>query len=1072
MAIYPDGCCGLAGSVNGSIPGLCGWSDSDPNTVIHELGHLLGLYHPYNGAATDKSDVVNTNHPNCDGVNVECDCTLTGDMCCDTPATCKGIYDACSGDLIGTPVDRFGTPYPDDVAIGQIIVSNFMSQSDECFGQFTSDQSERMKAFISVGPTGEVECPQNPIENFENGGFISGQTVEINGKDLVPGRPYRLKDAMLILNDCTVALHDKANFHLENSVLRLNNTQVIRNGDAGCGEELNLINDGIVRSHLGQNNIFLFNNSSIEGDEPIKGGNQAATHVELDASYLISTDAVAITQSGGSVIANSESVITGTIRMDSGGVDPWLALINSFVKKAPNQGSLGIFTNGGIALFSNTYTETTSINLRDMDEVLMKNNSRFFHGIGYNFDVESKMLTMKHCYFAGYQVKAINPISYEILNNEFDAGNRSSALTIDGESSDENLVHKNSVKANNSGITTFGAQSGTTFICNEFEECVQSNFFWKNEVSDLQGQANDVSSGNKLSTSNFQIDGDSPLSITYNHLNNPDEEVSTKDNDNVEPTIVDLGAEECDIIGPLWCQNDGEPCPIGIDCTEPCPEGIDCSQACPLGIVCNEECPKGIICTEDCPLGIVCTEDCPEGIDCTVDCPTGIDCTEPCPPGINCDEPCPPGINCLVPCPPNVDCSEPCYYYHKGQKYPCTGIWIHEEGPQHEEEGDGGESSIVIRPLIYVKERYDYYKALNAQLHDELIAGSENSSLDATLNNQNSSTVGDILETLNSNSDFVTAERTLSIFKNSHEYTEQEVFNVISLNPVVLYDNEVNRIVFGTESFNEDNKAELLNMRNSVNNSPDIFTIWNMKAVKNRQSRLKRFALSQLHYYKSPKSEVNIWLEDSNDLGVLLLKADNIFEAGDYIAWENVMQTILSNEHLNDNEQVDAESYYAVMNVIKRLRQEGLDYMALTDIEFNLLENTSNSPHRYAGEKARTYLISNFGMEFGDREISSNKNERIYFKDSWVQKTSNRAISSKVDVYPNPSSGLVFVKNNYNEEVNISIFNPDGKVVISANINASETLELKDRLSAGLYLYTIFSVSGEAIHASKLIIID
>jgi len=89
-----------------------------------------------------------------------------------------------------------------------------------------------------------------------------------------------------------------------------------------------------------------------------------------------------------------------------------------------------------------------------------------------------------------------------------------------------------------------------------------------------------------------------------------------------------------------------------------------------------------------------------------------------------------------------------------------------------------------------------------------------------------------------------------------------------------------------------------------------------------------------------------------------------------------------------------------------------------------------------------------------------------------MQETSNRTIASKVDVYPNPSSGLVFVKNNYKEDLNISIFNPSGKVVISTNLMASETLELKDRLSAGFYLYTIFSVSGEAIHASKLIIID
>lgn len=103
-------------------------------TIIHELGHALGLYHTFH--VQDDADTTTIGCP----INTSCD--SQGDLCCDTDPhlvsesfTCDTAeINPCTGNVYGD------------------IVKNFMDYSDQaCQVMFTADQKARMRAAIE-GP--------------------------------------------------------------------------------------------------------------------------------------------------------------------------------------------------------------------------------------------------------------------------------------------------------------------------------------------------------------------------------------------------------------------------------------------------------------------------------------------------------------------------------------------------------------------------------------------------------------------------------------------------------------------------------------------------------------------------------------------------------------------------------------------------------------------------------------------------------------------------------------------------------------------------------------------------------
>lgn len=117
----------------------------DASTLIHELGHYLGLLHPFEGFLTEEQCRNN-------------DCLIDGDMVCDTPPD-KNVFGPCEVNSCNTDtLSNYSNQifFKDTLDMG----SNFMDYNG-CPIEFSHGQIERMHFII------EDKYPNLPIEKNE-----------------------------------------------------------------------------------------------------------------------------------------------------------------------------------------------------------------------------------------------------------------------------------------------------------------------------------------------------------------------------------------------------------------------------------------------------------------------------------------------------------------------------------------------------------------------------------------------------------------------------------------------------------------------------------------------------------------------------------------------------------------------------------------------------------------------------------------------------------------------------------------------------------------------------------------
>jgi hypothetical protein len=113
--IAPDGCIISAATMPGAPAGFALEGYDLGMTLVHEVGHWLGLFHPFEGNS--------------------CDASLPGDYIADTPVQSTATQ--------GCPTGKDSCPSDP----GLDSVNNYMDYStDACYSSFTADQMDRMQS--------------------------------------------------------------------------------------------------------------------------------------------------------------------------------------------------------------------------------------------------------------------------------------------------------------------------------------------------------------------------------------------------------------------------------------------------------------------------------------------------------------------------------------------------------------------------------------------------------------------------------------------------------------------------------------------------------------------------------------------------------------------------------------------------------------------------------------------------------------------------------------------------------------------------------------------------------------
>ena len=103
--------------------------------MAHELGHYLSLLHTFAGGCPNG------------------DCTLEGDLVCDTPPDQSTNGSPCNDPENSCSTDTLSGPFRVDVRDN---ISNFMDYGSPCPTVFTPGQAERMRAFLEIFNSGSL----------------------------------------------------------------------------------------------------------------------------------------------------------------------------------------------------------------------------------------------------------------------------------------------------------------------------------------------------------------------------------------------------------------------------------------------------------------------------------------------------------------------------------------------------------------------------------------------------------------------------------------------------------------------------------------------------------------------------------------------------------------------------------------------------------------------------------------------------------------------------------------------------------------------------------------------------
>ena len=1022
------------------LGGNLSFSGPDVSLIAHELGHNLGLVHTFN----------NCGHPNL-GECVQDFCpngpyiTVKGDFVCDTPAdsgrdssgnNCERAFpranDDCEYDYANSPPntlrlnDPCNDPYADP---GNLILKNFMSYNVfECQTQFSAGQIERMCATIALRHQDRVGtldmCISDPITSSIEKGIIE-QDEDFTGLDLELNTSLIIRNCEVNLFNSNIAFDRFNKIILENATLNLYNT-TLGSFSFSCSNNSSFTGVSIIGNSI----VRLFDDSKIEAVVPIDATSVlGAERVVVGGNNyeLVGTSGTAINSDVTALIVGDQVEINGSFDLkeaDIFGIGNYIGLTNTNI-----QGN----RSNGINLFSGQCYLLDNVHIKGFQSPLnLVKSSIWIHraflesnGQAARFS-NSDYTLLRNSHLEKCKLNISDAAYYNILNNNFNGCSGvdcADNIEISGENT-KHSVTNNIIKAPNRGLNALNNMD-TKFLCNKFEESSDANFTWRG-VNLLQGVDQFKASGNIFSdNTQDQIGGFSP-GVSYNYNENAPQEIlipNQYSNLGLTPIAL-ITAAGCGPIGPDWVS------PADIDSDDPDVNLLPDP---------DDQCPLGIDCTQVCPSGINCKDDCPPGIDCTQDCPSGIDCTVPCPPGIDCTVPCPPGVDCTVPCPNGVDCD------------PI---------------GDPDDDVILERI------EHDYIALENEKNnYEEALYPEDDSDLKSLVDNQLLENKSNLIDVLGKNPKKLGNGLMKNILANSDIYTEKEMLQILLLNPLNLHNREINRIVFHTHSFSDENIGELNNSFQSYSASAEASDLWAIDAIEYHQAEMIQYALRRLSFYSWKAHDMqHVWSQRSGNLKAMLISAERYFSNKELSKVDQVFSEISNMNTISESEKNDAQEFKALLNMLSEAEQNSEDLKTLSPERLNLLRNYSLSNNTFTRAKAQGILSAFYEEEFSQSLTNDQMPNQLQF----LRTTSIGDIDdlSSLRIYPNPSSGSFRIDSDLENVHYFQVYDTQGKLVLRKALQkGKQQVEINSKLEAGVYICKVMDSDDAVVETKKLIIL-
>lgn len=294
-----------------------------------------------------------------------------------------------------------------------------------------------------------------------------------------------------------------------------------------------------------------------------------------------------------------------------------------------------------------------------------------------------------------------------------------------------------------------------------------------------------------------------------------------------------------------------------------------------------------------------------------------------------------------------------------------------------------------------------------------------------TNSNTNPTLVVNVLTGL---SPFVSIDAISTLFDNSNNFTEEEVVDLLVLNPSVIQDNYINYVVFESGSFGQANQQSILNayylgdelisLTDSVNNTHKLIgeNVRNNIITNGYDYSLGKYDWSFI------RSEVSKKITD--------MKCYQLLET--YISernWNGANAEIIkqSNSSIFDPiARIEKEAYLELAQIQVNLGNEGMIFDSIATNDRILVEEIANNYYGLATVKARSLLGHHFNMNFTNfplKPIYSGITFRVENRNS-----KNELGQEEYVVSPNPASNSIAISlPRPIENLNLSIISLTGE---------------------------------------------